>query len=50
MSTTRPRAATPAGSNPPVNSAAIETPVTAPTMMSTRLGGIVSDIAAAAAS
>ena len=39
-----------AGSSPPVNSAAIETPVTEPTMMSSRLGGMVSDMAAAAAS
>ena len=40
----------PAGSSPPVNRAEIDTPVTAPTMISTRLGGMVSDIAAAAAS
>ena len=45
-----PSAASAAGNRPPVNSAAIETPVTAPTMISTRLGGIVSDIAAEAAS
>ena len=36
---------TTAGSNPPVNSAAIDTPVTEPIVMSTRLGGIVSDMA-----
>ena len=36
---------TTAGSSPPVNSAAIETPVTAPIVISTRLGGIVSLIA-----
>ncbi len=33
-----------------MNSAEVDTPVTAPRMISTRLGGIVSDIAAAAAS
>ncbi len=48
--TTSPSAASPAGSSPPVNSAEIDTPVTAPTMISTRLGGIVSDMAAEAAS
>ena len=36
---------TSAGSRPPVNSAAIDTPVTEPMVISTRLGGIVSDIA-----
>ena len=34
-----------AGSNPPVKSAAIDTPVTEPIVISTKLGGIVSDIA-----
>src|SRR5580698_2223298 len=38
-------AATAAGSRPPVNSAAIETFVTEPMVISTRLGGMVSDIA-----
>src|SRR5471030_543155 len=44
--TTNPSAATNAGSRPPVNSAAIDRPgVTEPIVISTRLGGIVSDIA-----
>src|SRR6185312_3348213 len=43
--TTRLIAATAAGSNPPLNSAEIETLVTEPMVISTRLGGIVSDIA-----
>src|SRR5580692_12074503 len=44
--TTSARAATNAGSRPPVNSAAIDRPgVTEPIVMSTRLGGIVSDMA-----
>ena len=43
-------AATSAGSRPPVNSPAIETPVTEPMVISTRLGGMVSDIAPEAAS
>src|SRR5262245_1347408 len=43
--TTRPRAATNAGNSPPVKSAEIETFVTDPIVISTRLGGIVSDIA-----
>src|SRR2546430_16468785 len=38
-------ASTSAGSSPPLNSAAIDTPVTEPIVISTRLGGIVSDIA-----
>ena len=41
----RSRAGTPSttpGSSPPVNSAAIDTPVTEPMVMSTRLGGMVS--------
>ena len=38
-------ASTSAGNSPPLNSAAIDTPVTEPIVMSTRLGGIVSDIA-----
>src|SRR3954462_62040 len=37
---------TSAGNGPPVNSAATETSVTDPIVISTRLGGIVSDIAA----
>ncbi len=49
-SSASPTAAIPAGSSPPVNRAEMETPVTAPTMISTRLGGIVSDMAAEAAS
>ena len=42
--TTRQRMAptTSPGSSPPVNNAAIETPVTEPTVISTRLGGMVS--------
>ena len=36
---------TSAGNNPPVKSAAIETPVTEPMVMRTRLGGMVSLIA-----
>ena len=49
--TTSARAATNAGSRPPVNSAAIDRPgVTEPIVMSTRLGGIVSDMAADEAS
>ena len=42
--TTRHRIAptTTPGSSPPVNKAAIETPVTEPTVISTRLGGMVS--------
>ena len=43
-------AATSAGMRPAVKSAAIETPVTEPMMISTRLGGIVSAIAAELAS
>ena len=43
--TTRPSAATNAGSRPPVNSATIDILVTEPIVISTRLGGIVSDIA-----
>ena len=43
--TTSDSAATAAGSRPPVNSAAIDTLVTEPMVISTRLGGIVSDIA-----
>ena len=43
-------ASTSAGSRPPVNSAAIDTPVTEPMVISTRLGGMVSDIAPEAAS
>src|SRR5579885_2194269 len=39
------KAARAAGSNPAVKSAAIETPVTEPMMMRTKLGGIVSAIA-----
>ena len=39
------KAATAAGSSPPVNSAAMDTPVTDPMMITTRLGGIVSPIA-----
>src|SRR6185369_8128413 len=44
--TTTPSASpiTMAGTTPPANSAAIETLAVAPTVMSTRLGGIVSDI------
>ena len=38
-------AATSAGISPPVNSAAIDTPVTEPMVISTRLGGMVSDMA-----
>src|SRR3974377_2253043 len=34
-----------AGSNPAVNKAAIESPVTEPSVIMTKLGGIVSDIA-----
>src|SRR6266550_6810332 len=36
---------TTAGSNPPTNNAVIDTPVTEPTVISTMLGGIVSDMA-----
>ena len=43
-------ATTRAGSKPPANKAEIETPVTEPIMISTRLGGMVSLIAADAAS
>src|SRR5579863_10709153 len=44
--TTSASAATKAGSNPPVNNAAIDRPgTTEPIVISTRLGGIVSDIA-----
>ena len=43
--TTSASAATAAGSSPPVNSAVIETLVTEPMVISTRLGGMVSDIA-----
>ena len=43
-------ASTTPGSNPPVNSAAIETPVTEPMVISTRLGGMVSVCAPVAAS
>ncbi len=39
-----------AGNKPPVNRAEIDTPVTEPIMIKTRLGGIVSDIAAEVAS
>ncbi len=42
---TRAKAATTAGRSPPVNSAAIETLATEPMVISTRPGGIVSDIA-----
>ncbi len=42
---TRASAPTSAGSSPPVKSAAIDTPVTEPMVMRTRLGGIVSLIA-----
>ncbi len=45
LTTTSATAATAAGSNPPVNSAEIDTFVTDPMVISTRLGGIVSDIA-----
>ena len=38
-------APTTAGMKPPVNSAEIDTPVTEPMVISTRLGGMVSDIA-----
>ena len=38
-------ASTNAGRRPPVNKAAIDTPVTEPMVMRTRLGGIVSDMA-----
>jgi len=48
--TTRPSAATNAGSKPPVNSATIVKLVTEPIVISTRLGGIVSDIALGVAS
>ena len=44
------RPATNAGMIPPVKRDAIDTPVTDAMMISTRLGGIVSDIAADAAS
>ena len=44
------RPSTAAGSKPPVNSAAIETPVTEPMVISTRLGGTVSVCAPVAAS
>ncbi len=43
-------ASTTPGSRPPVNSAAIETPVTEPIVISTRLGGMVSVCAPVAAS
>src|SRR4051812_9227611 len=43
--TTSAPAATAAGNSPPVNSAVIDTLVTEPMVISTRLGGIVSDIA-----
>ncbi len=43
--TTSATAATAAGSRPPVNSAVIDTLVTEPMVISTRLGGMVSDIA-----
>ena len=45
LTTTSATAATAAGSSPPVNSAVIDTLVTEPMVISTRLGGIVSDIA-----
>ncbi len=45
LTATSASAPTAAGSIPPVNSPAIETPQTEPMVMSTRLGGIVSDIA-----
>ena len=48
--TTSPSAATAAGTRPPVNRAAIEMLVTEPIVISTRLGGIVSDIALEVAS
>jgi hypothetical protein len=38
-------APTTAGMKPPVNSAEMETPVTEPMVIKTRLGGMVSDIA-----
>ncbi len=44
------RPSTSAGSRPPVNSAAIDTPVTEPMVISTRLGGTVSVCAPVAAS
>ena len=44
------RAATAAGTSPPINRAAIDTPATDPMMITTRLGGIVSPIAPAAES
>ena len=47
---TRASAATKAGSRPPVNKAEIDTFVTEPIVISTRLGGIVSDIAEEVAS
>ena len=46
----RARASTTPGSRPPVNSAAIDTPVTEPMMIRTIDGGIVSAIAPDAAS
>ena len=48
--TTNANAATAAGNRPPVNRAAIEMLVTEPIVISTRLGGIVSDIALEVAS
>src|SRR5580693_10167477 len=49
--TTSASAATKAGNRPPVNSAAIDSPgTTDPIVISTRLGGIVSDIALEVAS
>ena len=44
------KAATKAGNNPPVNNAEIDTFVTDPMVISTKLGGIVSDIALEVAS
>ena len=49
-SAARPSASTTPGSKPPVNSAAIDTPVTEPIAISTSEGGIVSAIAPVAAS
>ena len=45
LTTSNATAATAAGSSPPVNSAVIDTLVTEPMVISTRLGGMVSDIA-----
>ena len=50
MTTSKQIAASNAGTSPAVKSAPIDTPVTEPIMISTRLGGIVSAIAPAEAS